>query len=138
MSFEHYQQQMEERIRRSRRDLEEKNAEWIITANSPFQFLPKNPKPDKGIVLIHGLLDSPFKMQDLGRFFQTQGFLVHGILLEGHGTNPENLENVTYQEWIEHTKSSRQFTKNCAKCLSRWFFNRRFVSFASLFNRYFS
>lgn len=106
MSFEHYKQQQEARIRRLRRDLDNDNGEWIVEANSPFRFEPDNPNPEKGIVLIHGLFDCPFVMHDLGRFFQQQGFLVQGILLEAHGTIPEQLKDVDYQQWVENVSKA--------------------------------
>lgn len=101
MSFEHYRQQSIEKIQRFRRDLENDHAQSIVDANAPFEFIPENPNPQKGIILIHGLLDSPFMMRDLGKFYQAQGFLVRGILLEGHGTIPEALDNVEYSQWID-------------------------------------
>lgn len=101
MSFEHYRQQSIEKIQRFRRDLESDNAPWIVEANAPFELLPNDPNPQKGIILIHGLLDSPFMMRDLGKFYQAQGFLVRGILLAGHGTIPEALDNVEYSQWID-------------------------------------
>jgi esterase/lipase len=55
----------------------------------------------RGILLIHGLTDSPFLMRDIGRHFQRTCFLVRAILLPGHGTVPGDLLEVTYQEWAE-------------------------------------
>lgn len=100
MPFAHYQQQTANKIKRLRRDLDSKHAEWILDANSPFEFEPKSTDCKKGMLMIHGLLDSPFTMRDLGHFYQQQGFLVRGILLDGHGTIPEQLKDVDYHQWI--------------------------------------
>ncbi len=106
MPFEHYRQQTEERIRRMRRDLQGDNAEWIVQANTPFELQPENHKPKNGMLVIHGLFDSPFKMRDLATFYQQQGFLVQAILLEGHGTIPEHLQDIEYHQWIENTTNA--------------------------------
>lgn len=101
MPFEHYQQQEQNRIRRLRRDLDGDNAEWIVEANSPFQLTPEDSNSNKGILLIHGLFDSPFTMRDLAKYYQALGFHVRCILLSGHGTIPEQLKDIEYQQWLE-------------------------------------
>ncbi|MBX9704825.1 MAG: alpha/beta hydrolase, partial [Gammaproteobacteria bacterium] len=101
MPFEHYQKQEQARIRRLRRDLDGENAEWIVEANSPFQLTPDDKESNKGILLMHGLFDSPFTMRDLATHYQKLGFHVRCILLSGHGTIPEQLKDIEYQQWLE-------------------------------------
>lgn len=76
--------------------------ESIATLNSPFEF---NPNVDKkhpiGLLFIHGLLDSPFTMRDLADRFFEQEMLCRGVLLPGHGTTPEHLLHIHYQDWIK-------------------------------------
>ncbi len=55
MSYAHYQQQTQDKIKRLRRDLNSENAEWIIEANTPFEFLPERSCAKKGMLMIHGL-----------------------------------------------------------------------------------
>ena len=58
----------------------------------------------EGVLLIHGLTDSPFLMRDLGDFFQrlpSRCLLIRSILLPGHGSTPGDLDIVTYEHWIE-------------------------------------
>lgn len=74
--------------------VQDEAVEW----NTPFEYTPAMP-PTRGILLIHGLLDSPFQMRELGLFFQEQGFLVRALLLPGHGTTPADLISCRYQEW---------------------------------------
>jgi len=69
----------------------------IIEANKPFDW-PLD-KAKRGIVLIHGLTDSPFQMQDLALFFKQQGFWVRAIILPGHGTVPGDLLHVKLDAW---------------------------------------
>lgn len=81
-------------------------AETIINANSPYEFYPANPiksgqKLKYGVLLVHGLLDCPFSMRDVGMRFQAQGMLCRSVLLPGHGTVPSDLLHVSYQDWIQ-------------------------------------
>lgn len=81
----------------------------IIEANSPYELRPNPPifsekHPDKikyGALLIHGLLDTPFIMKDVGMSLQSQGMLVRSLLLPGHGTVPGALLNVSYKDWLK-------------------------------------
>ena len=73
----------------------------IIEANAPFELRPTVLKNSCGVLLIHGLLDSPLDMRDLGKHLQKEGCLVRSILLPGHGTRPGGLLNVTYEEWLQ-------------------------------------
>ncbi len=79
----------------------DKDAE--LAWNGPGEWLPvpsrAGAKPDKGILLIHGLGDSPWSFHDVARQFAAQGFLVRTVLLPGHGTRPEDLMDVTLEDW---------------------------------------
>ena len=82
--------------------------EKIVDGNSPFELKPsagytvgQHKKYRRGILLIHGLTDSPYSMRYLAAFFQEQGFRVMAILLPGHGTRPGDLLEVTWQEWAK-------------------------------------
>lgn len=80
--------------------------EEIVAGNSPFELLPTgnfekgHDKPyRRGILLTHGLTDSPYHMRHLAAFFQRMGFRVMVVLLPGHGTQPGDLLDVRWQEW---------------------------------------
>jgi pimeloyl-ACP methyl ester carboxylesterase len=84
------------------------NREEIIEGNAPFDlkpppgFLPGQQKTyRRGILLTHGLSDSPYSMRHLAAFFQENGFRVMAILLPGHGTQPGDLLDVDWQEWAK-------------------------------------
>ncbi len=64
-------------------------------------FLPSNTGADRGVLLIHGYLSTPAEMKGLAQFFNARGYNVHAPRLKGHGTGPENLAVVGYEEWIE-------------------------------------
>lgn len=84
------------------------DVEKIIEGNAPFELKPitehssgQTKKYQRGILLVHGLTDSPYFMRYLGEFFQAQGFRVMAILLPGHGTQAGDLLDVTWQEWAK-------------------------------------
>jgi esterase/lipase len=100
-SFADYIAAMRAHIRAARTDLTGATAEMIIDANSPRESVPTGSTVKKGILLIHGLLDSPMMLKSLYDHFEKQGFLVRSLLLPGHGTRPADLLNVTLESWLE-------------------------------------
>lgn len=102
LCFRDYIELMQNIIIESRSDLNNENAGEIILANSPFSLKSECQDSIKnGLLLIHGLFDSPFYVQDLGNYFFQKGFHVNAILLPGHGTVPGDLLHVDYQEWLK-------------------------------------
>ena len=82
--------------------------EAIVAGNTPFELLPPNDfekgrdKPyRRGVLVTHGLSDSPYHMRHLAEFFQHNGFRVMAILLPGHGTRPGDLLDVDWREWAK-------------------------------------
>ncbi len=82
-----------------------------LAAVGPFELRPR-PKDqdcrgqarapyDRGVLLIHGLNDTPFSMWDLGARFAAACYLVRGILLPGHGTIPGDLLTIGLPAWRE-------------------------------------
>jgi esterase/lipase len=101
LAFNDYIELMRNIIVEARPDLTLENSKLIVEANSPFIRLPKTSSPQNGILLIHGLFDSPFFLQDIADYFVTKDFLVYAVLLPGHGTVPADLLSIKYQEWIK-------------------------------------
>lgn len=103
LSFDEYVLLMSDIISRGRQDLNDENKEAIVQANSPFALSPlkTNQKIKNGVLLIHGLFDSPFYVTDLGDYFLKKGFVVRAILLPGHGTVSGDLLNIDAAEWIK-------------------------------------
>ncbi|WP_425259158.1 alpha/beta hydrolase [Rubrivivax sp. RP6-9] len=52
-----------------------------------------------GVLLVHGLGDSPWAFHDLAPELARQGFLVRTVLLPGHGTVPEAMLEVRLEDW---------------------------------------
>ena len=100
-SIEAYLEASRRRVEAARTDLHGERAERIIDGNSPFALEPDdNDGPRRGILMVHGLSDSPFMMRDVGRFFQQQGFYVLAMQLPGHGTRPGDLLEIRWQHWV--------------------------------------
>ena len=73
--------------------------EW----NAPGEWTPAEAaepgQPRKGILLIHGLGDSPWTFVDIAAELSKRGYLVRTVLLPGHGTRPEDVMYVTADDW---------------------------------------
>lgn len=99
-SFQDYIQNAANLIALGRIDLNSNNTNKIVAANSPFELRPSAPTK-KGILLIHGLYDSPYTLRDISNNLVAHNFLVRSILLPGHGTVPGDLLNIDYEEWLK-------------------------------------
>lgn len=107
--FNDYIRSTREMIRSARTDLNATyDADHVVDGNAPFELRPsadcpagKEKRYRRGVLLTHGLTDSPYFMRPLGRIFRDRCFLVKAILLPGHGTRPGDLLQVTWQEWAK-------------------------------------
>lgn len=70
---------------------------WEVALNSPTQCNPQ--QTQQGILLVHGLGDSPYFFRDIAATLCEQGYLVRTILLPGHGSKPGDMRNVDYAMW---------------------------------------
>ncbi len=112
LPFDAYMEKTRQMVEQTREDLEDLNGPGraeIIGANTPFELVPDPawyPQNDdgkfaNGVLLIHGLSDSPYHMRQIGNHLRDKGFLVRAMLLPGHGTVPGDLISVRYEEWIK-------------------------------------
>lgn len=74
--------------------------------NRTFVLRPK--KIRAGIVMLHGLTDSPYSVRHLAQAFEQQGFLVIALRVPGHGTLPSGLLTVTWKDWVAATRLAVQ------------------------------
>ena len=54
--------------------------------------------PAGGVLLLHGLTDSPYTFRALAESLKRRGYWVLGLRLPGHGTAPSGLANVTWED----------------------------------------
>ncbi|MHB1295892.1 MAG: alpha/beta hydrolase [Anaerolineae bacterium] len=59
-----------------------------------------------GCLLLHGLTGSPPEMLPLGRFLNARGVAVSAPLLAGHGTTPQALNRVHWQDWVADAQTA--------------------------------
>ena len=102
-SFVDYIAWNERRVRASRAD---GAPDDILPNLLPFELMPDSDCPlnpdgryPNGIVLVHGLIASPYSMKDLGEYFQSRCFYVLGVLMPGHGTRPGDILATTWEQW---------------------------------------
>ena len=60
--------------------------------------------PEAGIVLLHGLSDSPYSLRTIGQQLHGSGFHVVGLRVPGHGTAPSGLLKATWQDFAAATR----------------------------------
>ena len=69
-----------------------------------------------GVVLVHGYTGSPSSMRPWAEYLNQKGYTVRVPLLPGHGTKPEDLSQIKWQEWPEKVESELdELRKNCKK-----------------------
>ena len=102
-SFAHYLVRAERYITDNKVWVNEEDKPRELNAVMPFELLPDTKacvgRPNIGVLLSHGLSDSPFSMRDSALALQAACFQVRVILLPGHGTKAEDLLHVSRQDW---------------------------------------
>lgn len=73
-----------------------------LAMNMPFECASE--VTDKGVLLVHGLGDSPYFFRDVAQSLCDKGLRVRTILLPGHGTKPGDMLNVSYEMWQQETE----------------------------------
>jgi len=100
-SFEAYQSASKNWLTANRVFLTD-NKTQEVQFNAPFElaanFKIENEK-SKGILLVHGLGDSPYYLSDIAEELNKQGFLVRVLLLPGHGSRPADLLSISSDSW---------------------------------------
>ena len=69
---------------------------WSPDWNRTFELTTESPKA--GVLLLHGLSDSPYSMRSLGRRLHAAGARVLGLRVPGHGTAPSGLVDVKWED----------------------------------------
>ncbi|MBZ2169423.1 alpha/beta hydrolase [Marinobacter sp. F4216] len=75
--------------------------------NLPFSLPPADhcaEAPETGLLLIHGLSDSPFVFRDLARALSVRCIGVRTLLLQGHGTRPGDMVKASADVWREQVR----------------------------------
>jgi esterase/lipase len=104
VAFDRYVTGVTEAIERHRWEIPDEpngNEHRRLIAPREWPVPPRCDGKAEGVLLLHGLSDSPFLMRDLGDFFAAldRCLLVRSMLLPGHGTAPGDLVAVRYEDW---------------------------------------
>lgn len=65
--------------------------------NRSFESTPASPRG--GVLLLHGLSDSPYSLRHLATLYEDAGYAVIAPRLPGHGTVPAGLLRVRHEDW---------------------------------------
>ena len=105
------------------------NPETIVDRNWNRTYILKAPKPIGGVLLLHGLGDSPYSLRALGQRLHAEGYTVIWLRIPGHGTCPAALANVSSKDWIAAVKVAmrslrdliaRRDTVDIGRLFQRW------------------
>jgi alpha-beta hydrolase superfamily lysophospholipase len=66
--------------------------------NRTCEWIPDEPVRG-GVLLLHGLTDSPYTLRHLADIYRSRGFYVLALRLPGHGTIPAALLDVEWEDW---------------------------------------
>lgn len=69
---------------------------WSVNWNRSFELRQETPKA--GVLLLHGLSDSPYSMRALGEALHQKRAWVVGLRIPGHGTAPSGLVETRWQD----------------------------------------
>ena len=65
--------------------------------NRTVELIPE--APTGGVLMLHGLTDSPYSMRSTAELFRAKGFYVLVLRLPGHGTVPGALRHARAEDW---------------------------------------
>ncbi len=89
-----------------------------VNYNASFHVFPPDSVEKKGgVMLVHGLTDSPYHMRAVADVFARNGYYVACLRLPGHGTIPKALADVTWQEWYDAVKFSADIVQKSVKAI---------------------
>jgi alpha-beta hydrolase superfamily lysophospholipase len=70
-----------------------------LADNANRTFVLEAPAPRAGVLLVHGLTDSPYMFRTLAKRLHERGCSVVALRLPGHGTAPAALATIDWRDW---------------------------------------
>ncbi len=71
-------------------------AKWPRNWNRTFELPAQTPKA--GVLLLHGMSDSPYSLREVGQHLNKKNAWVLGLRFPGHGTAPSGLTNLRWED----------------------------------------
>ena len=82
--------------------------------NRTFEMIPDEIKG--GVLLIHGLTDSPYSVRAMAEVFRDSGLVALGLRMPGHGTIPSALKQAEWNDWAAAVRMGvRHIRRRCGK-----------------------
>ncbi|REG81138.1 alpha/beta hydrolase [Marinomonas pollencensis] len=114
-SFSAYEARANAFLQTHKEWVKEQDSAREVSAVMPFELQPDPEEcaasPKVGVLLSHGLSDSPFSMRDPARALQAACYQVRVILLPGHGTRSSDLLFVDEDDWRDAFQSAADVFK---------------------------
>ena len=85
-------------------------ARWPTNWNRSFELTVDSPRA--GVLLLHGMSDSPYSLRSLGQRLQASGVSVLGLRIPGHGTAPVGLTGVHWDDMAAAVQLAMQHLHN--------------------------
>ena len=82
---------------------------WPQNWNRTFELTRASPKA--GVLLLHGLSDSPYSLHHIGKLLHKAGASVIGLRIPGHGTAPSGLVEMRWQDMASAVKLAMNHLK---------------------------
>ncbi len=89
-------------VNRYYRGSESDPGRWPVNLNRSFELAADSPRA--GVLLLHGMSDSPYSLHNLGTSLNESGAWVIGLRLPGHGTAPSGLVHARWQDMAAAVK----------------------------------
>ncbi len=77
--------------------------------NRTFEIAP--PSPRGGVLLVHGLSDSPYSMRALAERLGADGYYALALRMPGHGGVPGGLTRATWEDWVAAVRLGARHAK---------------------------
>lgn len=84
----------------SKRHYKDINKKETAVENAAPYLMTHKKKAKTGVLLVHGFLSSPAELKAFGEKLHAEGHAVMGVRLSGHGTSPYDLNDRTWDEWL--------------------------------------
>ncbi len=80
------------------------NPENTLERNWNRSFVLAAARPIGGVLVVHGLSDSPYSLRAIAERLHAEGYTVVGLRVPGHGTCPRALAEVSWKDWTAAVK----------------------------------